>query len=338
VLVPALGGKVRDMHLGGRQWLWHNPDVPFALPREGARYEEMEAAGGFDECFPTVGSCRLPRWVEGARWVKLPDRGELWAQPPEIAIMTDQEGHSATCTWSGAALPYQFTRRITVHPEGWVAFAYSATNTGKHRIPFLWSSHPIFPLTPRTRIVLPDGARVRLCSQSGVDFGKPGEEHTWPRLTARGPRGGKKLDLSRPYIATGGDYSCKLFVELPRREVTVVVEEGSSRLEMHLQGREIPTVGISINRQSARAPGARQSFGRWPFGKKIRAGCTIAIEPCLGAPESLRDALGKWDDAHWLEPGGTARWGMTWRAATALDGGRRTLETADGGRRTADDS
>jgi galactose mutarotase-like enzyme len=326
VLVPALGGKVRDMHLGGRQWLWHNPDVPFAMPREGARYEELEASGGFDECFPTVGSCRLPRWVEGARWLKLPDRGELWAQPPQIAIMTDQEGHSATCTWTGAALPYRFTRRITVHPEGWVAFAYSATNTGKHRIPFLWSSHPIFPLTPRTKIVIPDGARVRLCSQSGVDFGKPGAEHQWPRLTARSREGGKRVDLSRPFGATGGDYSCKIFVELPRREVTVAVEEGSARLEMRLHGREIPTVGISIRRRSDALPGARA--GRWPFAKKVRAGCTIAIEPCLGAPESLSDALGKWDDAHWLEPGGTARWGMTWRGGAALDGRR---QTADGG-------
>jgi galactose mutarotase-like enzyme len=323
VLVPALGGKVRDVHLGGRQWLWHNPDVPFALPREGARYEELEAAGGFDECFPTVGSCRLPRWVEGARWVKLPDRGELWAQPPEIAIMTDQEGHSATCTWNGAALPYRFTRRITVHPEGWVAFAYSATNTGTHRIPFLWSSHPIFPLTSRTRIVIPDGARVKLCSQHGVDFGKPGAEHQWPRLIARGPQGGKRVDLSRPHGATGGDYSCKVFVELPRREVTVVVEEGDSRLEMHLHGREIPSVGISINRQSDAEPGMRQR--PWPFPKKTRAGCTVAIEPCLGAPESLRDALGKWDDAHWLEPGATARWGMTWRGGTTTeDRGPRT--------------
>jgi len=312
--VPALGGKVRDVNLGGRQWLWHNPDVPFALPRDGAPYAELEEAGGFDECFPTVGSCRLPRWVKGARWVKLPDHGELWAQLPEITIMTDQEGHSATCTWSGAALPYRFSRRITVHPEGWVAFAYAATNTGKHRIPFLWSSHPIFPLTPRTRIVLPEGARVRLCTQSGVDFGKPGAEHQWPRVTARTAQGGKKIDLSRPFGATGGDYSCKLFVDLPRREVTISVEEGSSRLEMHVHGREIPTVGVSINRQSGGAPEARRGMAFWPFGqRKARSGCTVAIEPCLGAPESLRDALGKWDDAHWLEPGATARWGMTWR-------------------------
>ncbi len=323
VLVPALGGKVRDMFLGGRQWLWHNPDVPFALPREGAAYLEAESAGGFDECFPTVGSCRLPRSVAGARWVKLPDHGELWAQHPEIMIMTDQEGHSATCTWNGAALPYRFTRRITVHPEGWVAFAYSATNNGKHRLPFLWSSNPIFPLTARTRIHLPEGARTRVWTQSGVDFGKAGSEHQWPKLAARGANIGKKVDLSRPFLATGGDYSCKLFVELPRREVTIVIEEGGARLEMHVQGREIPSVGVSINRRTG-APPARRGF--WPFGKKARGGCTVAIEPCLGAPESLRAALGKWDDAHWLEPGGTARWGMTWRGGAAPEGRRQTAE------------
>ena len=88
------------------------------------------------------------------------------------------EGHSATCTWSGEKLPYQFTRRITLHPEGWVAFAYSATNTGAHRIPFVWSSHPVFPLTARTRLVLPDGARVKLWSQSGVKFGNCNHEVT----------------------------------------------------------------------------------------------------------------------------------------------------------------
>ncbi len=325
MLVPALGGKVRDVFLAGRQWLWHNPDVPFALPRAGAPYAASEVAGGFDECFPTMGSCRLPRWVAGARWVKLPDHGELWAQPPEIMIMTDQEGHSATCTWNGTALPYRFTRRITVHPEGWVAFAYSATNTGTHRLPFLWSSNPLFPLTARTRIHLPEGARTRVWTQAGVDFGKRGAEHQWPKLSERGAQNGKKLDLSRPFLATGGDYSCKLFVELPRREVTIVIEEGSARLEMHVHGREIPSVGVSINRQAAGSTPVRRTM--WPFGKKPRGGCTMAIEPCLGAPESLRAALGKWDDAHWLEPGGTARWGMTWRGTTkATEDGRPGTE------------
>jgi hypothetical protein len=322
VLVPALGGKVRDVVLGGRQWLWHSPDVPFALPRAGAPYDPQEAAGGIDECFPTVESCRLPSWVEGAHRAKLPDHGELWAQPPEISIVTNEEGHSATCTWSGAALAYRFTRRITVHPEGSVAFAYAATNTGAHRIPFLWSSHPVFPLTPKTRLLLPDGAVTRLWSQRDVEFGKPGSEHKWPRLRS----GSKLVDLSRPFNALGGDYACKLFVQLPRREVMVAVEEGGSRLEMLLHGREIPTVGVAINRGSARAGGARRA--RWPFGNTWRRTCTVSIERCLGAPESLSDALGVWDDAHWLEPGGTARWGMTWRGGLKTDD--RVPKTDDG--------
>jgi hypothetical protein len=93
---------------------------------------------------------------------------------------------------------------------------------------------------------------------------------------------------------------------------------------MHLHGREIPSVGVAINRQSGRA--ARVKRGMWPFARASRGGCTVAIEPCLGAPESLRDALGKWDDAHWLEPGATARWGMTWRGSAAPDGSRRTAD------------
>jgi hypothetical protein len=207
-----------------------------------------------------------------------------------------------------------------------VAFAYSATNTGKHRLPFLWSSNPLFPLTARTRIHLPDGALTRVWTQSGIDFGKAGAEHAWPKLTARGANKGKKFDMSRPFLATGGDYSCKLFVELPRREVTIVIEEGPARLEMHVHGREIPSVGVSINRRTVAASAARGGF--WRFGKRARGGCTVAIEPCLGAPESLRAALGSWDDAHWLEPGGTARWGMTWRGGAAPDTGRGT---GDGG-------
>lgn len=318
--MPALGGKVRDLMLGGRQWLWHSPDVPFALPRDGAPYDPQEAAGGIDECFPTVGSCRLPSWVEGAHRAKLPDHGELWAQPPELSIVTDAEGHSATCTWSGAALPYRFTRRITVHPEGWVAFAYAATNTGTHRIPFLWSSHPVFPLTPKTRLILPDGAVAKLWSQRDVEFGERGSEHRWPRLR----NGDRLVDLSRPFNALGADYACKLFVELPRREVMVAVEEGNSRLEMLLHGREIPTVGVAINRSSAIGGGSRR--GLWPFGKKRRQASTVSIEPCLGAPETLSDALGAWDDAHWLEPGVTARWGMTWRGGPKTDDRRPTME------------
>jgi hypothetical protein len=49
--------------------------------------------------------------------------------------------------------------------------------------------------------------------------------------------------------------------------------------------------------------------------RKPRTYSTITIAPCLGAPESLADALGAWETARWIEPGGTARWAMTWRTS-----------------------
>jgi hypothetical protein len=38
VLVPSLGGKIRDLTLAGRQWLWHNAALPLAAPPKGASF------------------------------------------------------------------------------------------------------------------------------------------------------------------------------------------------------------------------------------------------------------------------------------------------------------
>ncbi len=308
-LIPALGGKLSEITLAGRQWLWHNPHIPFALPQEGASYVKTADSGGFDECFPTVAECRIPTWVKGAGDAALPDHGELWSQAPVVQIATDDSGQRATCTWTGARLPYRFSRTVTVRPDGAIAFAYEAENTGEHRLPFVWSSHPLFPLTGQTRIALPEGARTRVWSQHRADFGGPGAEQRWPRLRA----GGVMADLSRPHGALKVPYACKLFVDLPPSATVIALEEGAARLEMHVDGREVPQVGVWINR-GAWTPLANRSI--WPW-KKPKPYMNLAIEPCVGAPDALADALGAWDAAHWLEPWSTMRWSMTWRGAAA---------------------
>ena len=307
VILPSLGGKIRELTLGGRQWLWHNASVPFAPPGEGA-FEESGDSGGLDECFPTVAACRLPSWVKGAGNLRLPDHGELWSRVPTVAIVTDQDGHSATCTWMGNVLPYRFSRTVTVRSDATVAFDYAVKNTADTRMPFLWSSHPMFPLTGRSRIVLPEGARTRVWAQQGVDLGLSGAEHHWPRLRS----GGTLVDLSRP-AALRQEFACKLFVDLPRAEVVVGLEERGARLEMHVHGRQVPQIGVMINRRG-RAPlttphAAVPKFLR----KRSPPHSNLAIQPCLGAPDSLSDALGAWDAAQWLEAGATARWSRWWR-------------------------
>lgn len=315
VLLPTLGGKIRDLTLAGRQWLWHNAMLPFAPPARGASFAESGDSGGFDECFPTVAACRLPRWVGRAGKRRLPDHGELWSRQPEVAIVTDEHGHSAACAWSGDRPPYRFSRKVTVRADGTVAFEYAVKNTGEARIPFLWSSHPMFPLTGRTRIMLPEGARTRVWAQHGVELGRRGSEHQWPMLRSDGTL----LDVSRP-AALKQDFACKLFVELPRTEVVVVLEERGARLEMHLHGRQVPQVGLWINRRGW-APVARpRSAFSALLGKKGAPYSNIAIAPCLGAPDALSEALGAWDAAHWIEAGATARWSMWWRGVRADEG------------------
>jgi hypothetical protein len=311
-LLPSLGGRVRDVTLGGRQWLWHNPDLSFTAANEDASLGEAVGSGGFDECFPTIAACKLPGWVEGAASAKIAERGALWRQRCDTAVGTGEFGNSATCAWSISPLPLEFTRRTTVRPDGMIDFAYAATNNGKVRAPFLWAAHPVFPLTDGTRIILPAGGKTRVWMADGIDLAGGETLHAWPRVRS----GGRLVDVSLP-ASLGARFACTIFVELPRTETSIIVQEGRARLEMRVHGREISHAGIWINRGALAPTERKRPMLRL---KRQRTYSTLTIGPCLGAPESLADALGAWETARWIEPGATARWTMTWRGTAAVPG------------------
>ena len=308
VLVPRLGGKISEITLGGRQWLWHNPDVPVAARAEGAPFSLATDCGGYDDCFPTLAECLIPTWVQVVRSRQLPEHGELWSQPPEFSLTADENGSSATCRWEGIALAYQFTRSIAVQPDGSAVFTYEVHNSGGNRLPFVWASFPLLPLTATTRIALPEGARARLWTQHGVDLGRAGSEHRWPRLRV----GSSLVDLSRPARAMREDFACRLFVDLGRDLPVVSVEEGNDCLEIEVHAPWPVRCGVWINHRGF--PAATGT--RWSLlgGRGNRPPMHVAIGPCIGTPDSLAEALGGWDDAQWIEPGGYATWTMIWRA------------------------
>ena len=70
---------------------------------------------------------------------------------------------------------------------------------------------------------------------------------------------------------------------------------------------EVPHLGVWINKQ-----------GWTPF-RRERPYLNVAIEPSLGAPDALSDALGDWKRAQWLEPGEVRSWSITWRARRVPD-------------------
>ncbi len=307
-LLPALGGRVRDLMLGGRQWLWHNPDRAFTIADEDASLGEAVGSGGLDECFPTIAACKLPGWIDGAAGAKIAERGALWRQQCDTGVGTGEFGNSARCAWQIAPLTLGFTREITMRPDGMVDFSYAATNTGDTRMPFLWAAHPVFPLTEATQLILPKGAKTRVWMADGVGLAKGDTMHAWPRIRA----GGRLVDVSRP-ASLGERFACTMFVELPRTETSITLREGAVELEMRVHGRELSHAGIWINR-GVLAPTERKR----PLLRlsRPRTYSTVTLGPCLGAPEALSDALGAWETARWIEPGATARWAMTWRTKT----------------------
>jgi galactose mutarotase-like enzyme len=307
-IIPALGGKIAAMEIGGRQWLWTSDTIPYAEPVDGASYVETADTGGYDECFPTVGACVVPSGVDKYGGLSLPDHGELWAQRPTIDVETLADAQQATCIWTGRRMPYRFTRVVRVDGAGVVTMHYSVTNDGAARLPFLWSSHPLLPLTPETRIELPDGARVRVYAEHGLDLGGTLAEHRWPRLTVTRKEKKRIADFSHP-DAVARNYACKLFLDMPVGRAAVV--EGSARLEVEYDAREVPNFGLWLNRR-----------GWTPFKgglfKRAKPYLNFAFEPCIGTPDPLTDALVGWQDAHWLEGGETRSWTLTWRGKVSV--------------------
>ncbi|HEU4565112.1 MAG TPA: hypothetical protein VFS05_10705 [Gemmatimonadaceae bacterium] len=302
VIIPALGGKIVSLMLAGREWLWQSDVIPY--PRPGAvvphdaSYVETADSGGYDECFPTVGACALPRGV--VRWggLALPDHGELWSQHARVVPAEGVAGGSglpreaaeATLAWRGRRLPYRFERTVVVRAPAEVEMRYAVTSESDAPIPFVWSSHPLFPLGPGTRVELPEGARVRVYAQHGAALGGPLAEWRWPLVAGR--------DLRAP--GSGGAYACKLFLDV--REGRAALREGGATLEARWDVAELPNVGLWLN------------HGGWtPFADRAPYH-NLALEPCIGAPDSLADALGAWKGAAWLAPGETRRWTLRWRA------------------------
>jgi hypothetical protein len=80
-----------------------------------------------------------------------------------------------------------------------------------------------------------------------------------------------------------------------------VIEEGL-RLELTFAIDEIPHVGLWIN------------HGGWSPGKRMKPYQNFTLQPCIGAPDTLEEALGAWKSAHWLDSGASRRWSVRWRA------------------------
>jgi galactose mutarotase-like enzyme len=287
IVIPTLGGKLSNLRrLRGREWLWRNDQIPLAPPAAGASYVETADSGGWDECFPTVGPCPMP----GAAGLLLPDHGELWSLPWDSRVYDFAGGTAFTGTVRGELLPYEFHREVILErDEPVVRFHYRLRHLGDTSFPWIWSAHPLFNVQPGTLLTLPSVHQVRVDASAGRPEMK-GDTIPWP------------LEGAASFVfPESGGWALKLFGDIGSSGRALLTDpRQGEQLELVVPAESIPQIGLWINCGGWAPP------GRTPY-------YNLALEPCIGAPDRLDEAVESWKLAHVLHPGEVREWGFELR-------------------------
>jgi galactose mutarotase-like enzyme len=299
VAVPTIGLKLTNLRrLDGREWLWRNEQIPLAPPRAGASYVETADSGGWDECFPTVGPCPTPGAPTAPTW--LPDHGELWSAAWTSSVFEGKDGTTLAGSAAGLAFPYEFHRRVTLHPrEPLVRFKYLLRHIGDTPFPWIWSCHPLLNVQPGSILDLSDVAQVKVASVQGRNDWQVNDVIPWPPAPAENESG-----FTFPATET---WAAKLFADTVQQGCLTLIDPGrGERLEFRVNTQEIPQLGMWINCRGW-APSGRNPY------------YNLGLEPCIGAPDRLDIAASEWKTAQTLHPGEERRWSLEVRLGDPAD-------------------
>jgi len=292
VVVPAIGAKITNLRRRrGREWLWRNPDIPIGLPADPlaspTAYVDRADSGGWDECFPTIGATPVPGSPAAGLW--LPDHGELWAADWTSRVYDHVGGTTFSSHTCGRALPYEFHREVTLDPaEPLVHFAYRLRHVGGPPFPWIWASHPLLNVRAGSTVALDGVGTVTVIGVTGRDDLVAGQDVPWP------------LDGGTVFRHPGAaGWSAMVFARSSGTgQVTVTDPQVGEQFEMRFSPQEIPQTGVWIN------------AGGWaPPGKTVYT--NLGLEPGIGAPDSLANAVDRWRLAPLLHQGEERAWSFS---------------------------
>ncbi len=287
VTTPDLGAKITSIFdkAAGHEWLVAPPERPFGPVDYGAEFIAQDMSG-WDEMVPTIKPCRYPApgpYLGAA----LPDHGEVWALPWDVAVADDG---ALTLAVEGRALPYRFARRMSLDDPAMLHLTYTLANTGDYPIAALWAAHPQFTATPGTRIRLPEHITELVNVRLTPEFGAIGLRYRWPQATTQQ---GAPFALDR--VASPAARTCrKLYAppEVPVGWAALVEEPGDHWLRMAWSPDEVPYLGI------------------WVDEGAVNSVATAALEITTGFHDSLETAWGK-GRSPLLERGESQTWTVT---------------------------
>ncbi|MEV4757184.1 hypothetical protein AB0J86_19005 [Micromonospora sp. NPDC049559] len=269
-----LGGRWTSLRGGRREWLWSRPDPARAGAVPGDGFVD---AGGLEECLPTVRGT--------------PDHGDVWSRP----WRRTGDGESTV-----AGDDFALRRRIA-HHDGAVTADYLLRARPGYR--FVWAAHALLDLSPRARLLAPDGTPTRLYPDvlpqaAGPGTAGAGPAPAEPEARPTGPEpwvtgawpdpAGIPLDRFGP---DDGSAVGAVLLDCPE----VRVADGLDTLTLRLDCPGQP-----------RSTALWRNLGGWPAGTPYRS---TGVEPMLGAVFDLATAGP--DDAAVVPPTGVLGWRLT---------------------------
>jgi hypothetical protein len=271
-LIPELGGKIsslRDVRTN-REWLWRHPRYPYKRVPHGSSYITEADTGGWDECFPSVAACSYPS--DPWQGVPIQDHGELWSQTSDLEIDERDEIISLLSRWQGVALPYTFTRTITlVANSSIVRTNYEVVNNAEQSMNCVWSIHPLLAIEPGMQLHLPHSARFHVGGSIPQDLVSSEQNLQYPFAAS---------ELNLPTLPeTSVGCAIKIWSDpLPAAEGWAALCANDGELNMRWDVALLPQVAAWMNF------GAWAADGGSPY-------YNLGLEPCIGAQDSLAEAV-----------------------------------------------
>jgi hypothetical protein len=285
-VMPSCGGKIYTLmsKLSGRQWLWHNPNLPLQIPRYGDSYITRLDSGGWDEIFPSVTPCRIG--LSGGGELAVPDHGDIVALP---AAVERPDGRTLVTVTKGRLADFEFARRIRLSGS-MIELHYTVTNTGACPFPFLWSAHPLIRFEQGMTIDLEYSIPFTVESAFGASPFKAGDSFRW--AGSNGP-----YKIPSPGHPAFEPFAMKIFSRADSiHALTVVAADRQESLRLEWDTPVIRHLGLWMN------------YGAW-CGLGKTASFSLGIEPTTSPFDDLAKAVEQ-NRAIQLQPGQSRQWSM----------------------------
>jgi galactose mutarotase-like enzyme len=290
-LIPGLGGKISSLRdkRNGREWLWRHPRMAYAQVPHGSNYITRADTGGWDECFPSVAPCRYPL----APWqgAEIQDHGELWSQTARLEIETLNDSVKLKTTWQGVVLPYVFERTITLSKGSAIIHSdYIVHNQSDAPLPFIWCAHPLLAIEPGMTLHLPAGATFNIWASVPPDLLE--QERQAPSGTLPIDSASRSIDCTLQ--RTGR--ALKIWSN-PLNDGQASLRASDGALQMRWDVAKLPQVAVWMNLGAWAGDGGEPYFN-------------LGLEPCIGAQDSLEQAVNELNLYETVPAGGEYRWSM----------------------------